>query len=339
MTIVGGLDVHRRQITFDYVDTETGLVRRGRIAPADRELLRGWLRSVTGRPAVFAVEACTGWRLVVEELQRAGIRASLAEPADTAAARGPKRRAKTDRTDARRLRELLTEHRLPESWIAPQHVLETRGLLQLFKDLRDEHTGWVQRIHAILFHHGAPAAGDLLNSQQRQRLQAGVVLSPAGHQAVLAALRMTDALDAELDPLRRQITDFARRQPGCAALLSQYGVGPVTAAVIWAELGDARRFSASRKAVRQTGLDVTVYSSDDKRAPGRLSRQGSPLLRWALYEAAKCAARAGSPDHGYYATVKDRVSGNRAALSMARKITRRSYHLLRSLGDRALATV
>jgi transposase len=295
---------------------------------------------VTGRPAAFAVEACTGWRFVVEELRRAGIEAHLAEPADTAAARGPKRRAKTDRADARQLRQLLAEGRLPESWIPPEQVVEMRGLLQLFKDLRDEHTGWVQRIHAVLFHHGAAATvGDLLGPDSRGRLEAGIGLSPAGHQAVLAALRVVDVLDAELDPLRRQIAAFARRHPACKALQAQYGVGPVGATVIWAELGDTRRFSASRKAVRHTGLDVTVYSSDDKRAPGRLSRQGSPLLRWALYEAAKCAARPNSPDYAYYSRVKDRIGGNRAALSVARKITRRSHHILRSLGDQAMIPV
>src|SRR3712207_119881 len=108
MRIVGGLDVHRRQITFDYLDERSCQSRRGRIAPADRLLLRRWLQTnLEGAPAAFAVEACTGWRFVVEELQRAGVEAHLAEPADTAAARGPKRRAKTDRTDARHLRELL----------------------------------------------------------------------------------------------------------------------------------------------------------------------------------------------------------------------------------------
>jgi transposase len=124
MRIVGGVDVHRRQITFDYLDERSGQCRRGRIAPADRMLLRRWLATnATERPAAFAVEACTGWRFVVEELQRAGIEAHLAEPADTAAARGPKRRAKTDRTDARHLRELLAGGRLPESWIPPEQVL------------------------------------------------------------------------------------------------------------------------------------------------------------------------------------------------------------------------
>jgi transposase len=341
MRIVGGLDVHRRQITFDYLDERSDQIRRGRIAPADRMLLRRWLQdTAVDSPAAFAVEACTGWRFVVEELRRAGIEAHLAEPADTAAARGPKRRAKTDRTDARHLRELLAAGRLPESWIPPEQILEMRTRLQLFKDLHEEHTAWVQRIHAILLHQGAPAiAGDLLGAGNRQRLEAAEELSSAGREAVAAALGILDALDAELAPLRQQIAAFARRQPGCRALQAQYGVGPITAVALWAELGDTRRFSASRKAVRHTGLDITVYSSDGKRTPGRLSRQGSPLLRWALFEAAKCAARPSSPDHAYYRQVADRLGGNRAALSVARKIARRAHHTLRALGDEALAPV
>src|SRR3954467_9143657 len=262
MRIVGGLDIHRRQITFDYLDERSGQSRRGRIAPADRQMLRRWLETTPAEnPAAFAAEACTGWRFVVEELRRAGIEAHLAEPADTAAARGPKRRAKTDRADARLLRDLLADGRLPESWIPPAHVLEMRARLQLFKDLREQHTGWVQRIHAILLHHGVPAVtGGLLSLDNRRRLEAGEGLSPAGRQAVATALRILDALDAELDPLRKQIAAFADRQPGCRALQADYGIGPITAAALWSELGDSARFSASRKAVRHTGLDITVHS-------------------------------------------------------------------------------
>ena len=61
MPIVGGLDIHRKQITFDYLDTETGQVRRGQICPADREHLRAWLARFAGRDHVaFAVEGCAG---------------------------------------------------------------------------------------------------------------------------------------------------------------------------------------------------------------------------------------------------------------------------------------
>jgi hypothetical protein len=110
MSIVGGFDVHRKQITFDYLDTVTGEVRCGRIVAADRRRLAVWLQRFAGRDDVaFAAEACTGWRYVVEELQRAGVAAHLAEPADTAAARGRKRRPKTDCADAKLIRLFLPE--------------------------------------------------------------------------------------------------------------------------------------------------------------------------------------------------------------------------------------
>ena len=58
--------------------------------PADRQTLRRWLSRFAVRNAAFAVEACTGWRYVVEECLRAGIAVHLAEPAERAASRGPK---------------------------------------------------------------------------------------------------------------------------------------------------------------------------------------------------------------------------------------------------------
>jgi transposase len=238
MSIIGGFDVHRRQITFDYVDTDTGRLYRGRIGPACRGVLRRWLAErFAGRSDVaFAVEACTGWRFVVEELEYAGIAAHLAETADTSTARGRKKRAKSDAADAALQRRLLAEGRLPESWIPPEQVREIRAILELYKDLRDEHTAWVQRVHAILFHHGVPqlGTGGVATAAGRARVEVGEGLSAAGRQAVTAALRVMDALDAELTVLYRQIRSFANRQPGCKALQAQYGVGPITSAAVWA---------------------------------------------------------------------------------------------------------
>ena len=92
---------------------------------------------------------------------------------------------------------------------------------------------------------------------------------------------------AELAPLERDIRALARRQAGCRKLMRHYGIGPVTATSIVAELGDVSRLSASRKAVRCAGLDVGVHRSDKHSRQGKLTRQGSPQLRWALYEAAQ----------------------------------------------------
>src|ERR671923_104245 len=191
--IVMAFDQHREQIAFDALDTATGEVSRGRIRPADRLGFRRWLRRWDGAEIEAALEATTGWRFMVEELRAVGAEVHLAEPAETSARRGPKKRAKTDRQDARRLRELLQAGRVPESWIPPEHILE---------------------------------------------------------------------------PLDRELRSLARRQPGCRALMAHYGVGEITSLAILAELGDAGRFSSSRHAVRYAGLDITVFESDRKRAPG-----------------------------------------------------------------------
>src|SRR5438067_3254607 len=69
MSIVGAFDVHRRQLTFEYLDTGTGELKRGRVVPADRQHLREWLARFAGQDDVhFALEGCTGWRYIAEEL-------------------------------------------------------------------------------------------------------------------------------------------------------------------------------------------------------------------------------------------------------------------------------
>ena len=344
MSIVGGLDIHRKQITFDYLDTATGEVQRGQITPADRAHLAAWLarRFRGGQDADFALEGCTGWRYVAEELAAAGIGAHVGEPADTAALRGLKKHAKTDRADSRHLRQVLADGRLPECWIPPSHILECRALLELYHDLRTGHAQWLQRIHAVLFHQGARRLDDGLRTTDglaALRAIAAEQLSPAGQAQVATALDMLAALDGHLDTVRRALLDAARHLTGARVLTARlYGVGPVTALALTCWLGGAGRFSSARKAVRFAGLDITVYSSAGKRSPGHLSRQGPEVLRWCVYAAGKTHARASAPDHAYYAQVKDRIDGKRAAISEARKTIRQACHVLSELGDDALTT-
>jgi transposase len=128
---------------------------------------------------------------------------------------------------------------------------------------------------------------------------------------VTTGLGQIDAADAGVEPIDRWLAVYARRQPGCRALIRElFGVGAVTAPTILAELGDARRF-----------------------------RNGDAVVRWALFEAAKSSARSSAPDHAYYHDARDRLTPNRATLSVARKLVRRARHLLAALGDDALGLV
>ncbi|MGH9226798.1 MAG: IS110 family transposase [Acidimicrobiales bacterium] len=339
MSMVCGLDLHRGQITFDAMELDSGEVWRGRIWQPDRPRFRRWLREelaprATDGAVAVAVEGCTGWRYVVEEVAAAGFEAHVAEPADTQAARGRKKHAKTDRSDARLLRELLQGGDLPESWIPPDAVLEWRERVRLYKTLLDQRRMWIQRIHAELFQHGVALPEGQISAVKTREWLAGdaVQLTAAARERVAAGYHVLDATDAVLLPLRNQLERFGRRQPACKTLVAaHYGIGPLTAVVVWAELGDCRRFSRSDQVVRHTGLDVTVDSSDRHRGRGHLSRQGPGTLRWALFEAGMAASRATSPDRAYYQSVKAAHDGKLAAISMARKLARRCYHTLREM--------
>ncbi|SRR6266536_6089545 len=288
MTIVAGFDLHRAQITIDALNPMTGEVFRSRIA-ATPAAVRGWVERFPGEEVHVAVEACTGWLFACEALVEAGAVPHLAEPAETSARRGKKRRAKTDRTDARWLRTLLCEGRLPEAWIPPEHVRRWRTRTRLRKTLVDERTAWLQRIQATLFHHGVSGTPDKLLSERGREFLGGLCLPPDALERIEVALRMVEAIDAQLAPLEGELRQLARRQPGCRALMRHYGIGELTAPTILCELGDVTRLSASRKAVRSAGLDVGVHRSDRRSRAGKLTKQGSPQLRWALYESAQAA--------------------------------------------------
>src|SRR5215213_3667234 len=225
---------------------------------------------------------------------------------------------------------------LPESWIPPDDIQEIRTLMRLRHSLIEERTTHKQRIHAQLFHNGYPQQSNLDSIESRAHLE-DMDLPAAARKVVDLSLAMIEHINEELEPIEAELRAYALWQAGCRALMEHYGIGELTSVAMLAELGDTRRFSSSKKAVRFAGLDITVHSSDDKRAAGRLSRQGSPVLRWAAFEAAMVARRRGSPDHDYYVETKERIGTNRAALSIARKLSRRAHHTLRELGEEAMS--
>ena len=172
-----------------------------------------------------------------------------------------------------------------------------RSRLHLRKALIDERTQWLLRIRSVLYHHGLSAR------RARPRSPGPAVATslsrldlPAdARERVTVALGMIDTLERQVSEIERSLRRIARRQAGCQALMTQFGVGELIALTLVTELGDVTRMSNSRKAVRFAGLDIGVHRSDQTARVGKLTRQGSSPLRWALYEAAQSATRH-SPD-------------------------------------------
>ena len=154
MVLCAAVDIHKHVFQAVVLDPTSGEVEEARFA-ADRDRLREWAERLVGRKAVIAVEATTGWRWVVAELQALGLDVRLADPGQARALQGRRRRAKTDRLDARWLALLLSREMLPEAWIPPAEIQELRDVTRLRKTLTEERTRWAQRLHAFLV-----AAGD-----------------------------------------------------------------------------------------------------------------------------------------------------------------------------------
>jgi hypothetical protein len=210
MSIVIGIDQHRAQITAEWIDVATGEISRARVRPADRAGVRRFLERFAGQQLEVALEATTGWRFLVEELRAVGAVVHLAEPAETAALRGNKKRAKSDRADARHLRELLLAGRLPESWIPPDHILDLRAQVRLRHTLIEQHCQCQQRIQAVLYHHGCPQRRQLMVSDGREWLDAQP-LPETARQQITVAIAIVDALERELVPVTRELRLYARR--------------------------------------------------------------------------------------------------------------------------------
>src|SRR3954452_15048111 len=96
-----GLDQHRAQITADWLNTETGEVRRARVTSAHRDRVRQFVGRFAGQDLEVALEATTGWRFVVEELQGTAPAVPPPAPAERRPLRGSKNPAKPDRAAAR----------------------------------------------------------------------------------------------------------------------------------------------------------------------------------------------------------------------------------------------
>jgi transposase len=199
---------------------------------------------------------------------------------------GRRRSAKTDRLDARWLARLLAREMLPESWIPPEEIQQLRDRTRLRKALAEDRRRWAQRVHAYLLHEGWPCSRSRLLSAEGLRWAAALRLPEHARLQVDSLLAVMAALEAQVATVDAELRRFARGDERCQALQAIYGVGPILACHLLAEIGEASRFRRADQITRLAGLDPVVEESGETRRRGHLAKAGSPHLRWALVEAA-----------------------------------------------------
>src|ERR671931_258541 len=231
-------------------------------------------RAPTGAAATTAATsaATTGWRWVARELQAHGFEVHLVDPGRASALQGRRRKPKTDRLDARWLALLLARELLSEceAWLPSAEIQQLRDRTRLRKALAGERTGWAQRLHALLAHEGWPCSRGRLLTTEGRRWVAALELDRHVRAQVDVIVAVMAALEEQLELVESELRRHARADRRCQALEAIFGVGPILACHLLAEIGEARRFQRPRQLVRASGLDPSVSESADSRRRGQL---------------------------------------------------------------------
>jgi transposase len=244
------------------------------------------LAALTGRctrQTALAVEASTPTWHFADGIQATVGELRIVDPLKTKLKAGYA--AKTDRLDARRLADALRRDSVVGIYYPPLAVRELRELCRVRHALVQVRTGLINRLRAVLLRQGIADARRLAKTADDTWLTAHplpprAAASVATLRQVLAVVR-TEAAHAEAEV--RRLTDA---DPIAITLQQLRGIGPVLALTIRAEIGDIRRFPAGAQLASYAGLVPRVDMSAGHYRYGRITKRGSPWLRWALIEAA-----------------------------------------------------
>jgi transposase len=278
---VVGMDLHRRRSVLVRLDGEGRRLGTSQIVN-DPLVLRGEIARAGDRPEVV-LEATCGWYWAADALAAAGAEVHLAHPLGVAAF--SYRRVKNDERDAADLADLLRMGRLAEAQLAPREIRELREVTRYRVKLAGMRTSCKDQVHAVLAKLGVRVtwtgifAGAGLAWLEALRL-------PQPYAGKVASLRqLTGWLTAGIILLEKVAADLLAGHDGYRAVRRLPGIGPVLGAAVVAGIGDVTRFRRPEQLCCWAGLTPRHRESGTKVTRGRITKQGSKILRWAVIEA------------------------------------------------------
>jgi transposase len=328
-----GIDLHKRRSHIAALDEQGRKILSRRIDNDPATFLE-LLAEIDGESRI-ALEATYGWEWLADVLEEAGYELHLAHPLRTKAIASA--RVKTDSVDARTLAHLLRTDLLPEAYIAPRELRDLRDLLRQRVALTHMRSALKNRVHALIARQGIRHEHTDLFGKAGLLFLSELELREPPRRRLDSLLALICDFDREIEATTREIDQRAKRDERVDVLCQIRGVGPYTAMLVIAEIGDITRFAKARKLCAWAGLTPTVRSSDGKARLGHITRQGSRPLRWALVEAAQHSVRGGGPLRQDFERITKRRGKKIAKVAVARKILTLCYYGLRDGEIRCLA--
>jgi transposase len=319
-----GIDYHKKFSVVSLGDSEGNLVHQEKLMN-DEKLLTEFFSQFPG--LICAVESSRAFEWFVDLLVNLGLQVRVCNPrrvkliAQTA--------FKTDKRDSKVLMMLVAKNFLPESYVPTAKERELRERLRWRISLVRSATRLKLRIHALLDkEHKGWTGKDLFCKTGRKYLQE-VTLTQPRRTLLDKALQLLEQVESQLDQEQDWINGQVRNNPKARLLTSVPGFGNLSALTLIAELGDVRRFRRAEQVAAYLGLVPSESSSGEARILGRITKEGSALVRWMLVQDAWVAVNSDWRLKNKFAQICKRRGKNIAIVAIARRLAETAYCILR----------
>jgi transposase len=323
--IIIGCDFHPSFQQIAVFDTATGATTNHKLMHAAGEAERFYRRLTSA--ALVGIEAVGNDQWFVQLLQKLDHEVWIGDAAQIRASYV--RKQKTDRRDAKHILQLLVEGRFPRIWIPGAEMRDHRQLLIHRHKLVQIRTRVKNELQHLMLNQGMQKKQKLWSAEGRTAL-ASLPLEPWTDRRRHDLLNLLSMLDGQLEDLNIAVTQVAKQYPEVSLLMSQPGVGAVTALAFALTIGDVRRFQRSKQVASYLGLIPREYSSGGKQRMGGISKQGNRLLRFLMVESANIAVRFDPVFRKEYLHRCHQKHFTVAKVAAARKLAIRMYWILRT---------
>lgn len=243
--------------------------------------------------------------------------------------------AKTDRLDARRLADALRRDSVVGIYVPPLYVREWRELCRHRQTVVRTKRALIQRLRAVLLRQGIVEHARLRTARGLSVLDR-LVLSARASEAVTQLRALIVALDEQGTRGDAAVAAEVQRDAVSQALLTIRGIGPILGLTIRSEIGSIHRFPSPRELASYAGLVPRVEASAGRIRYGRITRRGSPWLRWALVEAAIHRIKQADATGAWGRRLAGRKGALKARVAMARRLCEEIWGVWHGIDGRSL---
>jgi len=320
-----GIDLHKTTLTIAVRDSAGDIVSTNPFPTKCVDKIDHFLSHLPS-PVHCAVESVGMYEWLWDHLEPRVDKLILADAVELRYRAG-KRRAKTDKIDAKFISLLLSRNEIPAAFVPDKTTRELRRLGRHWQAIGQMMTEIKIRMKWILMQHNFQGPNSITGaSAQKWFLARGDKLSPMAQFSFSQFLETIEHLERQRVVVRRNILEFCgmdQFKDDVILFKTVPGIADISAAIILAEVAGFDRFHSADAIASYTGLTERTNESAGKVSQGHISKQGSPVLRWILCEAANTLIRS---DPSYLAmynrVLRSTKDKSKARIAMSQRLIR-----------------